>query len=76
MVLMFLIPILLRRNFLQLLRTMHETVRVSFWHDPSLVWLLHKVLIALFLSESYRILFALEVEMGPLQKIRGRLPAH
>ena len=55
---------------------MHEIVRVSFRHNSPLVWLLHKVLIALFLSEPYRIFFTLEVEMGPLQKIRGRLPAH
>ena len=48
---------------------MHEIVGVGFRHDFPLVRLLHKIFIALFLSEPNSILFVLEVQMGTLEEV-------
>lgn len=69
-------PFLFRRNLFELVRAMHEIVGVSFWHNFSVIGLLHKILVTLFLSKSNRIFFGLKVEVGTLQEVCRRLPAH
>ena len=55
---------------------MHEIVGVSLWQDFPFIGLLHKIFVTLFLSKSNRIFFALKVEVGTLQEVCRRLPAH
>ena len=60
----------------KLLRLVNEVVGVGLWHNPPLIWLLHKVLIPLFLCKLYCLLLRSEIEMGTLHRISGRLPPH
>ena len=60
-----------RSNMLQRLWTVHEIVGIGFWHKFPLVWLLHKVLVSLFLGEENGVLFAFEVDMRSLHEIGG-----
>ncbi len=60
---------LFRRYLLQLLGTVHKIVGIRLGDDPPLIRLLHKILVALFLRESYCIFLALEVQMCALQEI-------
>ena len=48
---------------------MHKIVGIGFRHDFPLVRLLHKIFVALFLSESNSILLVLEIQVGTLQEV-------
>ena len=61
---------------LELLRLVKEVVGIGLRHEPALIRLLHKVFVALLLGKSNSILLGLELEVGSLHAIRGRLPAH
>lgn len=63
-------------DVLELLRLVKEVVGISLGHEPALIRLLHKVFIALLLGKGNGILLGLELEVGALHGIRGRLPAH
>lgn len=69
-----------RRSFgldvLELLRLMKEVVCISFGNKPTLIRLLNKVFIALFLSKGNGILLRLELQMGALHVVCRRLPTH
>lgn len=68
--------LLLRPDVLQLLGRVQEVVGIRLGHNLALLRLLHKVLVALLLSERNRILLALEVDVRALHEIARRLPAH
>ena len=55
---------------------MHEVVRIRFRNNPSLVRLLHKILVSLLLSKVYGIVPRCKVQVRALQVVRGRLPSH
>lgn len=63
-------------DVLELPRLVKEVVGISLGHKPALIRLLHKVFVALLLSKGNGILLALELEVGALHSIGGRLPAH
>lgn len=67
---------LLRPNVLQLVGRVEEVVRVGLGRDLAALGLLHEVLIALLVGEVDGILLGLEVELGALHHVGGRLPAH
>jgi hypothetical protein len=60
---------LLRLNMLELLRLMHKVVGICLWRKPPFIWLLDKIFISLFLGESNRVLFCLEVKVCPLHVV-------
>jgi hypothetical protein len=68
--------LLLRLNMLELLRLMHKVICICLRCKPPFIWLLNKIFISLFLCESDRVLFCLEVKMCPLHAVRRRLPAY
>lgn len=49
---------------------------ISLWSELSDLWLLHKVTVALLLSESDSILLGLELDGSSLHEIAGRGPSH
>ncbi len=55
---------------------MHKIIGVRLGDDPSLIRLLHEILIPLLLGEQDGILLRLEIEMGALEEIGRGLPAH
>lgn len=55
---------------------MHKIIGVRLGDDPSLIRLLHEILIPLLLGEQDGILLGLEIEMGALEEIGRGLPAH
>ena len=55
---------------------MYELIRIRFRHDLPLVWLLHKPFVPLLLCEANGVLLRLEVHLGALHVVAGRLPAH
>lgn len=61
---------------LELLRLMKVVVRIGLGLELSLLGFLHKVFVSLLLGEPDGILLALEVQVGALHVIGGRLPAH
>lgn len=61
---------------LELLRLVEVVVRVRLGLELPLLRFLYKVLVSLLLGEPDGILLALEVQVGALHAIGGRLPAH
>ena len=65
-----------RWYFLELLRAMHEVVRIRLRNYSSLVRLLDKVLVSLLLSKVYGIVSRCKIQVRSLQVVRRRLPSH
>lgn len=63
-------------DVLEFLRLVKEVVGIGLGHKPALIGLLHKVFVALLLGKGNGILLGLELEVGSLHTIGGRLPAH
>ena len=55
---------------------MHEVVRIRFRNHSSLVRLLHKIFVSLFLSKVNGIVSRYKVQVRSLQVVRRRLPSH
>lgn len=61
---------------LELLGLVEEVVRVGLGNEATLVRLLDKVFVALLLGEGNGVLLRLELDVGALHAVGGRLPAH
>ena len=61
---------------LQLLRAVQKVIGVCLGHDLPVIVLLHKVLIALFLSKVDGVFLTFEIDMRALEIICGGLPSH
>ena len=66
----------LRPNMLQPRRTMHKVIRVCLGDDPSLIRLLHKILVPLLIRKVHCRFLTLKVQMCALHEVGRRLPAH
>lgn len=61
---------------LKLLRAIYKLISIRLRYDPSLIGLLHEVLISLLVCKPDRILFRFETYPLALHKVAGGLPAY